>query len=340
MVRVLIADDSGFMRRVIRSILLKKVGISVCGEAQDGFEMLELARSLRPDVILMDIQMPKMDGLSALSRLIAQNPIPVVVLSAFTSKDSYLAIECLQNGAVGVIEKPGGTVAGNIDSLSEEIVQKVMAASKAKVAIRSTAVEPVAILKQSISSLPAARALIVVVAGTGGPAALELFCAMLPKGIKAGIMIAQHIQGSFVKSLVDRLDSTSAVIVREACQGEEICEGVVYLCGSHVAVSPQKTIEVLPGPPINGSIPNGDVLIESAVAAFKNGIIGIVLTGDGTDGKRGMALVKMNGGKVICQDEETSVIFSMPSQVIASGNCDFVLPLDKIAQKAAQIAGE
>jgi len=289
-------------------------------------------KRLKPDVITMDIQMPLMDGLSALSEIMTDNPTPVVVLSAFTKENADVTVDCLEAGAVDFVAKPGGTISTNIDEVKGKLIKKIKLAAKANVKPISRKASRIPKLKKGIRHRERAKKVVVIAASTGGPAALAKIFPHFPLDMDAAVLIIQHMPRVFTTSLAVRLDASSALYVKEAEAGDKIANAAAYIApgGVHMLVNSRKEIKLSDEPPVVGLRPCADYLLESVAKHYGENVIGVVLTGMGSDGAKGMATIRKHGGKVIAQDEDTSVVFGMPQVIIEQGNADKVLPISKI----------
>jgi len=341
--RVLIVEDSAFMRRVLKDILSADPQLEVAGQASDGREGVELAESLRPDVITMDINMPHLDGLQATELIMSQSPRPIVIVSSESREGTKGTLKALELGAIDFVTKPSSGVDLDMKSVAEELRRKVKMAAKVRVvrtASRSSqpaprtplpAAPPLptgASLAQSGSKFP----MVMLAASTGGPAAVTRIAASLPKEFPAAIFVIVHMPAAFTKQFAEQLGEVSALPVKEAEANEAPQPGVIYLCpGSHhLRLSAAGKVTLDAGPRVNGYRPCADVALESLAACARSLGLAVVLTGMAGDAANGAKAVKNAGGCVFAQDEATSVIFGMPAEAIQAGAVDEVLPLDDI----------
>lgn len=355
-IRVLIADDSAFMRKVLHSILLAEPGFEVAGEARDGREAVSQAEALKPDVVTMDINMPHVDGLQATEQIMSTHPRPILIVSSESREGAEVTLKALELGAIDFVAKPSSGVDLDMSSVRDELVRKLRVAAKVRVVRTASrtklghevassaprtepAANPPPKSEDSRSNGAAAPQrsqnkfpLVVIAASTGGPATLMKFVPLFPREFPGAVIIVQHMPGSFTSQFSQQLSETCAVRAKEAEAGEIIAPGTVYVCpGSHhMRVSPTGRITLDDGPRILGYRPCADVTLESAAAYTGAMCIGVVLTGMGNDGVRGAQAVKDVGGFVIAQDEATSVIFGMNGEAIRAGAVDQVLPIDDI----------
>lgn len=340
-VRVLVVDDSAYMRVVLRDMLQSEEGISVVGAAKDGLEAVAKTASLRPDVVLLDIQMPKMDGLATLQRIMKESPTRVVMLSAMNKVDVQLPLKALEMGAVDFIPKPSGPVSVDIVRFKKAIADLVRSAAAARLDVVRRMRGPINVkhLEEARKAPPRSGAkAVVMAASTGGPRSLETIFAALPKGIGAPILIVQHIPPEFSPSFAKRLDAAKGPRVALATDGTVIQPGMAYLApgGYHLKLvrkSREKVVARLDdGAPVQFVKPSANVLFESAAECYGDRLMGVVLTGMGSDGAQGARAIKRAGGRVIAQDEQSSVIFGMAKAVIDAKAADAVVPLDSIPQ--------
>ncbi|PYY15074.1 MAG: chemotaxis response regulator protein-glutamate methylesterase, partial [Acidobacteria bacterium] len=353
-IRVLIADDSAFMRKVLHSILLAEPGFEVAGEARDGREAVSQAEALKPDVVTMDINMPHVDGLQATEQIMSTNPRPILVVSSESRQGAEVTLKALQLGAIDFVAKPTSGVDLDMSSVRDELVRKLRVAAKVRVvrtASRTKLGHEVAssVPRSEPGSAPAPKSedsksnsspaparsqnkfpLVVIAASTGGPATLMKFCPLFPREFPGAVIVVQHMPGTFTSQFSQQLSENCAIRAKEAEAGEILASRTVYVCpGSHhMRVSSTGRVMLDDGPRILGYRPCADVTLESAAAYAGAMCIGVVLTGMGNDGVRGAQAVKDAGGYVIAQDEATSVIFGMNGEAIRAGAVDQVLPID------------
>ena len=341
-VRVLIVDDSSYMRVVLKDMLDAEDGIEVVGTAKDGVEGVSKAKSLAPDVILLDIQMPKMDGLAALQRIMKESPTRVLMLSAMNKVDVHLPLRALEMGAVDFIPKPSGPVSIDIVRYRKIISDLVRNAASAKVEVLKRLRGPIQIAPLAEAGQPegppVSRA-VVMAASTGGPRSLEAVLAVLPKKLHAPIVIVQHIPSEFSQSLAKRLDAAGGPKVMLATDGTAPEPGKAYLApgGYHTKLEAGRNGKVVvrleDSEPVQFVKPSANVLFESASRCYGKGLLGVVMTGMGSDGAQGARAIRAAGGRVVAQDEASSVIFGMARAVIAEKAADEVVPLEKIPER-------
>ena len=329
---VLVVDDSQLMQRLITTLLEKDESIRVVATASDGWEALEKVKQLAPDVVTLDIEMPKLDGLSALRLIMEQRPTPVVVLSGVDKAD--IALQALELGAVEFVAKPSGTISIDLYKIQHELVTKVKLATLInldRALSRSATVPPPPVEKLAITR----SWLVIIGASTGGPRAITKLIRALPGNLPAAVLIVQHMALGFTASFAKRLDGYSGLHVQEAVEGQLVSPGEVYLApgGKHLLVREEKPnlyLQVDDSPTLNGVRPAVDKLLFSVAELKGYQSIGVILTGMGHDGARGLAALHKVGGHTIAQDQASSTIFGMPKAAIECGAVEQVLPLEEI----------
>lgn len=352
-VSVLVADDSAFMRKVISDLIASDPGITVTGTARDGSDCIQKARSIRPDVITLDVEMPVMDGLTALPVLTSELGIPVVMLSSLTQAGAEVTLRALSLGAVDFIPKPSGAISLDIAVVRDELITKIKAAaaitagrvrtlaSDLRTAPRTTGIGAQAGAGAGAGAGARARAgakarkVVVIGTSTGGPRALTQVVPWLPPNLPAGVLIVQHMPAGFTRSLAERLNDTSKIRVAEAQGGEVISEGEALIAagGRHMVVGSDGTLTLDDSPPLHGVKPAVDITMNSAVDLFGRKMVGVIMTGMGSDGADAMVRVKRAGGKTIAEHESTCVVYGMPKSVVDKGAADRVVPLPRIADE-------
>ncbi|PKM46294.1 MAG: chemotaxis response regulator protein-glutamate methylesterase [Firmicutes bacterium HGW-Firmicutes-8] len=335
---VLVVDDSAYMRKVVSNLLQSDEDIFVVDTARDGLEAIEKVKQWRPSVVTLDVEMPKLDGLAALERIMRECPTPVIMLSSLTQQGNETTIRALTIGAVDFVGKPSGTISLDIQKVREELITKIKIAAKASISNIHTPVPyvPLRVLVPSASGMGLTpHKLVVIGSSTGGPNALQQVVPRLPGNLPAAVLIVQHMPAGFTNFLAKRLDETSALEVCEAKEGDVFFCGKAYLApgGYHMVLQSRSTVCLNQDPPVHSVRPAVDVTLESAVNYYGPNVVGVILTGMGYDGSRGMTLVKKMGGKTIAQDEATCVVYGMPRVVVEMGKADKVLPVQKIADE-------
>jgi len=335
--KILVVDDSALMRKLLTNLLEADPELRVIDTARDGQEALEKALALRPDVITLDIEMPGMSGLTMLTELMARFPIPTVVVSG--REDPDLVMESLQLGALDFVVKPSGTISVDLYKIQDELIAKVKLARRVSVRDVLKQIEPLPGERRAVS--PGTKPLrlrnqrvVVIGASTGGPQALDYLLSHLPARLGAPILVIQHMPAGFTNSFARRLSQRCQLIVKEAEDGDLVKDDHVYIApgGYHMIIA-QSDSEVrirLDSLPPTGLRPSANVLIRTVVQVYGPNVIGVILTGMGSDGAEGLELIKQHGGTTIAQDETTSVVYGMPRAAIERGVVDQVLPLWEI----------
>jgi two-component system, chemotaxis family, protein-glutamate methylesterase/glutaminase len=343
---VLVVDDSAFMRRLITEIVETRPEFLVVGTARDGAEAVQKVRSLRPDIVTLDIEMPGMDGIAALSQIMAEMPRPVVMLSAAGSEtDNSLTIRALELGAVDFVRKPSGPVSIDLTVVRTELLRALAAASVVRVHTPVRVVQPA--LAEPVASrvaLPARQATsaVVIAASTGGPKALADVVSCIPEWLDAAILVVQHMPADFLGSLANRLSQLGPFPVSVARDGERIMARHVYLAPGNLHMTVHglggvARIRTDAGPAICGVRPSADPLFISASAVFGGNLVGVVLTGMGRDGSDGLLAVRAAGGGAIVQDRASSIIYSMPRSALAAAGADRVVAPRLVGAAAADL---
>jgi two-component system, chemotaxis family, protein-glutamate methylesterase/glutaminase len=298
---------------------------------------------LHPDVLTLDVEMPRMDGLAFLEKLMRARPMPVVMVSSLTEKGCQTAMRALELGAVDFVTKPKVDVKSGTVELGSEIIEKIKVAARAKLRVRHrpTASSAMPVVKTE-ALFQTTHKVICIGASTGGTEALYDVLTELPADAP-GIAIVQHMPAGFTRSFADRLDGACRIRVKEARDGDRILQGHALLApgGLHMAVTrigANYTVRVAPGQPVNRHCPSVDVLFQSAARHAGSNAVGVILTGMGNDGAKGLLAMRQAGARTIAQDEATCVVFGMPREAIALGGAEQVLPLEKIADRILSLA--
>ncbi|HAD81947.1 MAG: hypothetical protein A2509_06550 [Candidatus Edwardsbacteria bacterium RIFOXYD12_FULL_50_11] len=333
-ITVLVVDDSALMRNMVGDIVKATPGLKLVGSAKNGLEAIEQVRQLSPDVVTMDIEMPKMDGLQALARLMTDSPVATVMLSAHAKEGAESTLLALELGAVDFVTKPSGSISLDIDKVREELVEKIRMAAGvdlAKLRPGSNQRPPQAALEGKIST--GIMRTLAIGSSTGGTRALAEILPKLPREINAALLLVQHMPVGFTKSLAERLDNRSKIRIREAQEGDVLERGLALLApaGYHMELSPSgDRITLNQDPPRFGVRPSVDVMMESVALYSPAETVGVILTGMGHDGANGVAGMKKRGGHIIAEDRSTCVVYGMPKAAVETGAVDEVLPLDQI----------
>jgi two-component system chemotaxis response regulator CheB len=343
--KVVVVDDSALVRSILTEIINRQPDMECIGAAADPLVAREMIRNLNPDVITLDVEMPKMDGLDFLSRLMRLRPMPVVMVSTLTERGAEVTLKALELGAVDFVAKPKIGVADGIRALAQDITDKIRIASKAHIR-RAPAPAPAGaggaaapakpVTVASIGRLSTEK-IIFIGASTGGTEATKDVLVNLPADCPA-VVITQHMPPGFTKSYAARLDGLCKIRVKEAQDGERILPGHGYIApgGMHLSVERSGAnyiARVQDGEPVNRHKPSVEVLFHSAARVVGPNALGIMLTGMGADGAKAMKVMKDAGAYNFVQDEATCVVFGMPREAIAAGAADEVLPLSQIAPR-------
>lgn len=346
--KVLVVDDSAFMRKALSGMLEKDPRISVVGVARNGEEAIQKVNELRPDVVTMDVEMPGMNGLDALRQIMATTPVPVLMVSSLTEEGAKETMTALELGAVDYIPKHLEGVATNITAVEQELVGKVLAAASAKLLRRSPGAGTVAakpIIKSGVagtltaSSVSATRGMKLVAIGcsTGGPLALQEILPLFPADFPAAVLIVQHMPKYFTKPFAERMNQMCQITVREAADGEVLVPGVALVApgGVQLRVCRRQSINIEVSLSKDGEgllhAPSADVMMKSVASLYAGRGIGVILTGMGHDGLEGMKEIKGAGGRTVAQNEATCTVYGMPKAVVDAGLADKVVPLSHIA---------
>lgn len=338
---VLVVDDSAFMRRLIAEMIGLDGTFKVIGSAADGVEALAKIRALQPDIVTMDIEMPRLDGLQALEQIMAAMPRPVVMLSAAGSeRGQEMTLRALERGAVDFVRKPSGPVSIDLATVRGDLLAALNAAKSMNLAGVRTPARPARQVETPATperSSRMATRVIGIASSTGGPRALGELVPHLPADLGAAVLIVQHMPRDFTRTLARRLDLLSPLMVREAEHGEPLLEGRVYIApgGNHLILKGSPGAGRLcldSSAPIWGVRPAADPLFESIAATFGPAAIGIVLTGMGRDGAEGLRRIRSAGGAGVVQDRESSIIYGMPQAALAAAGADHISAVSEIAQ--------
>lgn len=346
--KLLIVDDSALMRQLLTQILSSDPAIEIVGTASDPYVAKEKIKTLRPDILTLDIEMPRMDGLTFLEKLMRAHPMPVVMISSLTERGAETTLKALSLGAVDYIPKPKLDIASQTVELSAEIIAKVKAAARAKLRQpRAAAFAPSQRQSAANELFPFPNRVVAIGASTGGPEALQDVLEPLPANFP-GVVIVQHMPETFTGKFAERLDSLCNIRVREAQDGDLVTPGLALLApgGRQMTVLRQNgetRIRLHPGTRVNHHAPSVDVLFSSCAQQLGREAVGVLLTGMGADGAKGLLEMKQAHAFTIAQDEASCVVFGMPKEAIALGAVETVLPLARIpsalVQKLREVKG-
>jgi two-component system, chemotaxis family, protein-glutamate methylesterase/glutaminase len=337
-IRVLVVDDSTFVRQALVRMLGSAPDIEVVGTAVDGKDGVEKAAALRPDVVTLDIKMPRMGGLEALRRIMAECPVPVLLMSSLTAEGGEITLRGLELGALDFVDKSRVQGQMNLLELAEEVKAKVRALAR----VPRDRVQAAGGAVAEPRPLPGPHAggaeVVVIGTSTGGPPALQAIIPKLPPGLPSAVLVVQHMPVGFTRSLADRLNSRSAVPVREAQDGESVAPGVVLIApaGRHMKVKRRGShakVWLDDEPRTALHRPSVDVLMASVAKAYGARSLGVVLTGMGSDGVEGLRAIRLTGGRTFAESEESCVIYGMPKAAVEAGVVDRCVPLGRMADE-------
>lgn len=336
-VRVLIVDDSALVRKVLAEQLARQPGIEVVGQAPDPFVAREQIIELEPDVITLDIEMPRMDGLSFLKKLMKFHPIPAIVFSSIAGTGSQAAMDCLEAGAVEVLAKPSG--AAGITQIAARLADIIRGIKEVRIPRQRVAQAPTAARPQGVGSKPAGRPsdrVIAIGASTGGTEALRDVLTGLPTDTP-GIVIVQHMPAGFTNAFASRLNGLCQIEVREARDGDRVCTGLALLAPGELQMKVVRDgthwkVQVFDGPRVCRHKPSVEVLFESTAECVGKKAMGVILTGMGGDGARGMLSMRNAGAYTVGQDKDSCVVYGMPREAFEAGAVCRQAPLHEIAR--------
>jgi two-component system, chemotaxis family, protein-glutamate methylesterase/glutaminase len=332
--KVLIVDDSAIVRKIFTEVISRHPDLEVAGTAPDPYVARDKIVHTRPDVITLDLEMPRMDGLTFLKKIMHYHPLPVIIVSSLTQRGSKMALEALELGAVEVLAKPDG--AFSVGELGVQLVEKIRAAAH----VRFTPQKPAEAPPPSAKLTPLTQTtdkIIAIGASTGGTEAIKEILLRLPSNTP-GVLIVQHMPPKFTSAFAERLNLQCAMEVKEARDGDSVTTGLALLApGSHHMLLKRSGaryyVAVKNGPPVHHQCPSVDVLFNSAALSGGANVIGVILTGMGADGAEGMAAMRDRGAHTIAQDEASCVVFGMPKEAIRKGGVQKVLPLSRIPEE-------
>ncbi len=344
-IRVLVVDDSALMRKKLSDMINSDESCEVIATARNGEEAVRSVACLSPDVVTLDVELPKMDGINALKYIMSEWPTPVIMVTAFTQFGGLKTIQCLEYGAVDLVAKPGGVISLDINKVKEELLEKIKIACR----VRKEDLKPLIItrrIREKKQIVQQAEKLIVVASSTGGPRALEKLILGLDAGLAAGLLVIQHMPGGFTQAMAERLDGLSKIPVREAGGGVVVKKGEILIAPGdfQMMIEPAENsaakIKLQARHRDDNICPSADITMKSIAPLYGTKCMGVILTGMGADGVEGLKAIKQFGGVAIAEDKTTSVVYGMPRAAFESGVVDKVLPLDKIAQEMVRWSQE
>ena len=346
-IKVLVVDDSTLVRKIVTDSLESDPQIKVIGHADNGETAVKLVKELDPDVVTMDIEMPVMDGLTALRSIIATNPKPVIMLSVFTQHGAEETFKALEYGAVDFIPKPSSMVSLTLNDIGELLRTKVKSVCQSKVEgsdvpLRKKTVVTVDRKPAAPAEMKAASSRVVGIGtSTGGPAALMHVFTNIPPNFPSSILVVQHMPEGFTRAFAERLDAMSSLKVKEAQDMDQVLPGCAFVApgNMHIAIEEKNSkryVRVFQGEKVSGHRPSIDVLFDSLAATTGRNTVAVIMTGMGRDGADGITKIKEAGGKTIAQNEETSIVYGMNRVAVEKGGIDDVVPLSEIPKKIVE----
>jgi two-component system, chemotaxis family, protein-glutamate methylesterase/glutaminase len=344
-IKVLVVDDSALVRAILTKGLARDPAIEVVGAAPDVYVARDKIVLQKPNVMTLDVEMPRMDGVEFLKRLMPQHPIPVVMVSAMTAPGAHVTLDALESGAVDFVLKPSSSFGNNLEAMIDELIEKVKAASVVDVSRFKGIFQGRHLKKLSSGVLTGSTDKVVAIgASTGGTVALRQVIESFPSDIP-GTVIVQHMPPKFTKMFADKLNEVSEVEVREATDGDRVLRGRVLIApgGMHMKVvrsGGRYIVRIKEGEKVNGHCPSVDVLFHSVAANAGDNAVGAILTGMGRDGADGMLAMRNNGAKTIAQDERSCVVFGMPKEAYINGGAEKLVSLDNIPREIINLLKE
>ncbi len=336
-IRVLVVDDSALMRKKISEMVNSNGACEVVGTARDGQEAVQCVGLLKPDVITLDLEMPRMDGITALKQIMKDQPTPVVIVSGYTEFHGEQTIRCLEYGAVDFVVKPGGTVSLDMSKVQVELLDKIKTAASVNLKVLQRMRSNGHSLLAKSYAIRICRKMVIIASSTGGPKALGEILPRLDPDIPAGIVVVQHMPAGFTHSLASRLNEESAIKVKEAEDGEGLLPGKAVIApgGFHMSFESRQEqavhIKLAKGMKEQGFCPSADITMQSLAPFYGKNCLGVVVTGMGNDGTQGLKEIKKYGGRTIAEDASTCIVFGMPKAAFDAGVVDSVVPLPEIA---------
>lgn len=368
-IKILVVDDSAFMRKIIKDIIDSQRDMTVVGTARDGVDAIEKIKSLRPNLVTLDVEMPNMNGLEALKVIMKKTPAKVIMVSSLTAENAETTMECLALGAVDFIQKPSGSISLDFDKVKSNLLEKIRSAANINVdrllpkpvprklsapnikeREDSSSIDTVSKDKvQSVKrpnpvAISSSNKLLLIASSTGGPRSLENVIPLLPKSIGCPGIVVQHMPPGFTKSLADRLNRSSALTVVEAKDGDRLEKDTIYIAPGNYHLGLERfgreiRLYLDSSERINGVRPAADFTFKSAEGLYGSNIVSVVLTGMGKDGAEGVHIIKKKGGSTVVESPESCVVYGMPKAVVENGDADFILENTSIADKIVELLG-
>jgi two-component system, chemotaxis family, protein-glutamate methylesterase/glutaminase len=338
-IRVLVVDDSAVVRQALGALLARDPAIELVGTASDAFSARDKIRELRPDVLTLDVEMPRMDGLSFLEKLMRVHPMPVVMVASATGAGCAITLRALELGAVDFVTKPTAAARDGLAEVARQVIEKVKAAATARVGPRPRgACASRNDLRALVRGTVATPHVIAVGASTGGTEALREFLGALSEDAPA-VVVVQHMPERFTRAFAQRLDGLCAVSVKEAVDGDTLHQGHVLIApgNQHMHLTREGAryvVRLSAGAPVNRHRPSVDVLFHTCADQVRANAVGVIMTGMGEDGARGLLAMRRAGARTLAQDEDSCVVFGMPKVAVELGAVDEVLPLSRLAPAA------
>ncbi len=335
-IKVLVVDDSAIVRKIFSEELSKESDIQVVGTAPDPFVARDKIVKLKPDVVTLDIEMPRMDGITFLKKLMKYFPLPVIIVSSLTRKGGKLALEAVESGAVEVLSKPGASY--SVGDMKQQLADKIRAAARVHVSRRQeqTPVSDSPTVLSSSALKETTNKIIAIGASTGGTEALKKVLLRFPSTVP-GILVVQHMPPNFTTAFADRLDNMCQIGAKEAEDGDSVLPGRALVAPGNYHMLLKRSgaryyVSVKTGPMVCHQRPSVDVLFNSVAQHAGSNVVGVILTGMGADGAKGMLKMRQAGARTIGQDEASCVVFGMPKEAIKAGAVEKVVPLEQVAQ--------
>lgn len=341
-IRIVVVDDSAFMRKMITDILSSDNRLEVVATARNGEDGLRKINTFKPDVATLDVEMPVMDGITALQNLMVSIPLPVVMLSSVTEEGAMKTVQAISNGAVDFITKPSGAISLDLDKIKEEIINKVVTAAQANIS-KSQSISSTGKIT-GVDSIKYDKTIVGIGTSTGGPKALQKVLSELPDDCSAPILVVQHMPAGFTKSLANRLDAMMPIKVKEAVHGEIVLQSTVYIAPGNYHMKVRKVgtalaIELSQEEPVFGHRPAVDKLFESIAFVQNVNKVAVVLTGMGSDGAEGITIIKKNDPDAIiaAESENSSVVYGMPKAAVKTNHVDHIVHLHQVADTITKL---